>query len=440
MDRRIACTFVIASLTCAFSTRLVAQPSQQHHVILLLDRSESVVNTVASKDLELALRDSLRALCHTFRLLEDSTRALLDPSRGDLLSTLTFGLDSTSTSFTDFISPWPGTPGTPRANVDNAAFDTLWSRIHNEGFRAFFTAQWSGISLALPLALAELGRSQWAGEPVHRTFVVLITDGAFNGGDPTFELIDFRAGLRKREYPWWTAQGLGIARVETLKDEMRKYYGFDPVGGDHSQGNLHIRVFEAIPNTWAFGIESLWEFEHTTFRFRRVPEGYRSEVPLRLLPTDYLRSYRTEAALLDGDGRVLRDTVFTASDTDPVVRFFLPHNANLRMNPKVRMRFWVQYTDSIYGMQLLSPDGSELQGRRGLVREIQVALEPPERVLGMLPLPFWAFRVASFLGLRSQVAATWLWNLIALLIGSVVLAYSIWRMSAVRDASKVVVD
>jgi hypothetical protein len=201
-------------------------------------------------------------------------------------------------------------------------------------------------------------------------------------------------------------------------------------------------VFEAVPNTWAFGIESVWAFEHQAFRFRRVPEGFESAFPLHPVTSRtsrWMKPFRTEAVLMDG-GRVVDQQVFDGSDPRPAVRFTLPRHVASKPDLQVRLKFWVLYADSVYGRQILSPDGLELQGAEGLVRTIPVELEEPDRVVGLLPLPFWAFSTASAVGLGSQGAATWFWNVVVLLLACAVVIAVIWRVSTERDALAFVPD
>jgi len=441
--RNTAQALLIAGLLCAHLPHLAAQSSQRHHVIVLLDRSGSMRDHLS--DALPLIRDTLPDLClEPGRVLKNPARALIDSaSRRDRLSARVFGLDYlTATSFAEFVSFWPGTDGLPRAGVDRSTFGDLLDGIQADPLRVFST-RWTGLSLALPLALVEQGRyRETTAEPYDRTFVILISDETYNVANPTLELGEFQSGLKTgSSYETRTARPLlqAIDGVQARLRQVQKYFLLDPVGEDHPVGDVHLRVFEAIPNTWAIGIESVWQFEQTEFRFRRAADGFHSEFPLRPLGVEHLKPYRTEAVLLER-GREIDREVFPGSATDTSVRFSLPRSAASASDLKVRLRFWVRYTDSVYGMQLLSPDGSALQGSAGLVREVPVTLEPADRVLGLVPLPFWAFRFASAFGLSSQFAATWFWNVIVLIVGAVALVFLIWRRSTVRDVGRVVVD
>ncbi|HET7228699.1 MAG TPA: hypothetical protein VFJ16_01720 [Longimicrobium sp.] len=389
---------------------------------MLLDRSASIVNRGRLPAFEAALRTELERLCRTPGFLPDEPeRALFDPARGDLLSILAFGFDHrTAVNFDGFIAsarPW-GLFRQPGAAT--AVFDGLWGRLHGDDPAGFFTEQWSGISLAMPLALAYRGNGgEAAAGPVGRTFLILVSDDEFNGGDPNLELKVLRRGMDSLRGDYPSAPRLidATRRVEATVDSARRYYLFRPVheiAVGRAPTAVHLSAFEAVPNTWAFAIESVWEFEHERFWMRRSPRGFQSRFRLREIGAETMHPHRIEAVLLRG-GREVDRQEFADTQHAPEIRLSLPAAAR-RDSLTVRLRFWVRYDDPVYGMHLLTPDGSELQGSTGLVRTLRVELEPPARVLGLVPLPLPAYRFAARFGLSSQAAASWGYSLVLVVL------------------------
>lgn len=413
-----------------------AQLPERHHVIVLLDRSRSMLGgggLPREQQLEAAIRDRLRRVCFTPGLVREmGDRVLLDPGRGDVLSIVAFGLNfNTARNFDAFVT----VPSQPRAlrlaEASPAIFDELWGQIRRTGLSSFFSEPWSGISLAMPLALDFQGRSgAREASPVARTFLVLVTDAEFNGGDPNLELGQLVGDLRRinPRSPLLTAE----AELRERVMRAQSYYLFTQRGGDTPRGGIQLPVFEAIPNARTFGIESVWSFEHGAFRFHRVPGGFRSEFALKPVQESAMQPLRTEALLERGDS-VLERREIPEGQAAPVLRLFLPETAAESDSLRVRLRFWVRQADEVYGMQILSPDGPPVQGSGGLVRTIPVSLEGPATVLGVLPLPFWAFRVAAGLGIRSQAGAAMFWNVALLLL--FVLCVYLWirKASTTRD-------
>lgn len=424
MRTLLARAFLLGVVAAGVPVHLHASgPPDRHHVIVLLDRSESIINRGRMPAFEAALRTELGRLCRTPGFLPDEPgRALFDPARGDLLSILAFGFDHrTAVNFDGFIAaarPW----GLFRQQgAATSVFDGLWDRLHGDHPAGFFTEQWSGISLAMPLALAYRGNGgEAAAGPVSRTFLILVSDDEFNGGEPNLELKVLRGdmGSLRGRYPSAPRLIAATRRVEATLDSARMYYLFRPVheiAVGSGEEAVHLSAFEAVPNTWAFAIESVWEFEHERFRMRRTPEGFQSRFRLREMGAKTMHPHRVEAVLLRGDEEVDRQVIADTQHT-PEIRLSLPAAAR-RDSLTVRLRFWVRYDDPVYGMHLLTPDGSELQGSIGLVRILpNVELEPPARILGLVPLPFRAYRFAAWFGLSSQTKAALGYSLVLVLL------------------------
>lgn len=403
-------TLLAAAALAAHAAPLRADPApERHHVIVVLDRSGSM-DDYGLAALERAVRVRLRQACFTpgwNRGLPD--RALLDPASGDVLSVVSFGLERGARDFERFIQVEDGglTYGMlRRADAPGDTFEDLWRAIERYGPGGFFSGHLSGISLALPLALEYEGRHGAAADrPVHRTFMLLVTDDRYNGPGTL--------GLELDELARTPLAG-AVDEVSTRAGGVYGLYEFKPrrVEG----GAIRLKLFEVVPRH-SFEVGSLWIFNNEAFEFRRVAGGFRSDFPIRrqkdlqpgLAP---LRTQRIEALLLDG-GRVIDRRRILAGQAAPSVRFALPLDARAE-SLSVRLRFWVRQADGVYGMRLYDPDGPDPVERAALTVTVPVRLQPPALVLGVIPVGPVTRTLAAIVGVHEDGAVARLWNFVIL--------------------------
>jgi hypothetical protein len=425
MHARILCTLLVTASLAAQAAPLRADTvPERHHVIVVLDRSGSMVHGGASRwaMLERTVTRRLRDACFTPGWALPGRR-LLDPASGDVLSIVSFGLERGASDFSRFIQVEEG--GTRygmlrRADAPADVFDGLWRTIVSFGPGGFFSGHLSGISLSMPLALEYEGRHGAADDrPVHRTFVLLVTDDRYNGpGTVNLELDELAR----------TSLGGAVDEVRRRVGGVYEQYGFAERRAD--DGAIRLKLFEVVPRH-SFDIRALWGFNNEAFPFRRVDGGFRSDFHLsrREDAPITLRTQRIEALLMDGGAVIGRRTVPTGQDA--VIAFALPAGARAG-SLSVRLRFWVRQADSVYGMRLYDPDGPELATRAALRVTIPVRLEPAGLILGVIPVGSWAERPAAWVGVHGQAAVVRLWNFVILaaaVLAAVVAVFS-WALRA----------
>jgi hypothetical protein len=410
-----------------------AQTPLRHHVIVLLDRSASMKNGDASRraDVEMMIRDGLPDALFAPGLVRDLGRALLEPGNGDVLSVVSFGLDMDhATDFSEFIQ----TADNGRefgflrqSDVSPARFDDVWSAIYTGGYESFFSRRWSGISVAMPLALDHQGRhGAVSATPVHRTFIVLVTDDNYNGGDPNLELehLAHRPALTEDR-----------AAVQTRLEETRDLYVIKGPRARRREGGVYLKVFEVASNTSQFSVGTLWSFDPGKFEFHRAPGGFRSSFSLSPVGNPVMRPERVEALLMDGE-RVLQHQRFDAATREPVVQFAVSDAAAERPL-QVRLRFWARQSDSVYGMHLLDPDGGNPALTQALMQTIPVRFEPPQRIVGLIPIGPRTYGIAARFGADDQEEAARYWNVMAIVFVALLAVVSVlawaWKHGAVKD-------
>lgn len=438
MRGRTLHTLLAAAALAAHAAPLRADPApERHHVIVVLDRSGSM-DDYGPAALERAVRVRLREACFAPGWDGDMPgRALLDPASGDVLSVVSFGLERGARDFTRFIQVDDGRVPygmLRRADAPGDTFEALWRAIERHGPGGFFSGHLSGISLALPLALEYEGRNgATAARPVHRTFMLLVTDDRYNGpGTLSLELDELAR----------TPLAGAVEEVSTRVGGVHGLYELKPRRAEG--GAIRLKLYEVVPRH-SFDVGSLWRFNNEAFEFRRVAGGFRSDFPIRReqdLPPSLapLRTQRIEALLLDG-GTVIDRRRIPAGQAAPSVRFSLPLNVRAE-SLSVRLRFWVRQADGVYGMRLYDPDGPDPVERAALTVTVPVRLQPPALILGVMPVGPVTRGLAAGVGVHDDAAVARLWNFVvlALAVLAAVVAVFSWalRVSTITSGRELV--
>jgi hypothetical protein len=425
---------VLAALPALSPHRLAgSETPTRHHVIVVLDRSMSMRlgPSTRRQEVETMIRERLPDALFDPARGPQAGRALLDPAQGDVLSVVTYALDIDPPSdFSQFIQT--DINGVPfgflrQADPSRATFQHLWSTIVDQGYENFFSPRWSGIGVAKALALEYQGlHGSLDAPPVHRTFVVVVDDNDFNGINPSGELSQL-----SKDFPSLRDD---VELMEARVARVGYLYDFKPQFS-LAEGDIHLKVFQAVRNMDSFSVGTLWIFDQGGVQFNRVRGGFRSDYVLQPVPSAELRPVRVAAELLD-EGSVLDRQEFAAGTAQPRVRFSVPEAAS-RRPLKVRLRFWVRQSDHVYGMNLLDPDAADSAVAAALVHTVPARFQPPSAIFGSIRVGPRTFAVASFFGADDQEQAAQYWEVtavvfIALLAAAAVLAWA-WRHSAVTN-------
>jgi len=295
-------------------------------------------------------------------------------------------------------------------DYQEGVFDTLWSVINSGykkkyGYNVFFKKEWTGLSFTGPLALKFLKNE--SADDVGRTFVAIITDGEYNNiSDPNNEI----AVVGKASTPD-SLKNKDL--ILSAYDAIRKTFLWNKIT-ERELSNYKILLFEYIPLLSSFSIESLCVFNHKEILFRRIPSGYKSQFPISFYSDNSLFSIdQIKFSLIDRDNGLLKSARIDSIHGNLNVEFVITKEeaGRLKANKgKLKLNFWVNYNDPAYGVHMLDPFGSEIQGSNGLNREVKVAFEPNKKILYVIPLYDHLYKVSSWLVGNDQNRNIGFWN------------------------------
>ncbi len=377
-----------------------------HHVIVLIDRSASMKkgeNGKAIQQISSLIKDKMREIVFTKGEVVPGRR-LLDEDKNDYLSTVSFGLPKACPDFRNFIKPIRIHKAAPYRyrhdfQIAKTDFSDVWQAIqtYTKDNGPYFRSHWSAISMAIPSALYYL-RDKEAKFCANRTFIVMVTDEAYNNlhGYPVEEL----NYLKKQDCSDKGTCFRGIDYAQECYEKIQTRYTWKECKSVSPQkaGRHFLRVFEVLPLTRNFAIESLISYEDARVWLDPVEGGYRGSITINARHaiddetieqvSDEFDITAIEFSIVDQNGKevgarlkeeinghyiskslkftckndTLRNCIENTDHRDP---FFL------------RLRFWVRWKDKAYGLQELNPDAPVEYGSPGLERLIPIQIDPP---------------------------------------------------------------
>lgn len=410
------------------SPLLTSKNHEVHHVILLLDRSGSMIkgnNLSENRNLNsiyyLVKRELPKLIFENNRFLKN--RALLDQTKGDYLTVISFGKGSRERDLRRFIQDIPSPFDKSQrylSDYNSDTFNTLANHLIDpirqmgEPDFDFFNRYQSIISLAMPMALYDLRRDDGT-VVVHRTFVVFITDELFNGGDPNQEL-QVITGLTSKER----------TRVIEIYRSIQSSFVWSAFAGKQQSlqsGLAKIRVFEFTPIAKEFAIESLIRFNSGELFFKRQPGNFHAQ--FTLTPTNQSSDFfiaEIQARLVDANGALVgNNQKMLLGLTQQETLDFQIDNSQAGSNLTLDLRFVVNWREENYGIHQLHPDGGKLQGAAGLKRTIPATYESPLYIWGWFPINSGLFTFTTWFWGNSQQDVQLFWQ--AASVGLLVLAF-----------------
>ncbi len=405
----------------------------RHHVVVLLDRSSPMDKTQNRvKALKEALTSDLEELCFNEGLIVEG-RKLLDASRGDYLSVLSFGMEKKEPDFHELIQEIKSENNEnytywQKYREGGFASGELWSAINNKNnYPDFFSYNWSAISLSMPMGIYYLGQIGFEKNiKVNRTFVVHITDEAYNAGADSILEIDHIKRITRDEGQM-VKNSEDVARIhQAVQSTMlwRKVPEGKPYGKKYKKVPIKVKLYEFSPIAKVFAIESQLQYDVRQVEFKRVNGGYRSDFRIAPINMDSpFKVLKLEARLENESGDVVggNSVVFENLDIAENVVFRLPHGTYGAWGDlTMRVRFWVHWKNEVYGVHVLHPDGGSLQGAEGLNRLIGAKFEESQDIWGAIPMSDSFFDFSSELLGGDQVSIQKFWEkflaIIAILI------------------------
>lgn len=273
-------------------------------------------------------------------------------------------------------------------------------------------------SFAKPYSLMALKGKQ----NTNRTFMVIITDGVYNGNDDYYG----EASYVKNRF---TEEGKNQFKKEIKSVQTNYFCQFieqRPINGGY------IQLYEFIPLQQYFALESVLSFPHNVIAERKKGE-YQVKFPIVGIKNDDYKIERLVVTVSSGSG----DIIFNEEvKPDKELSINIPNDKVYGMvsSANIEVKAWVKLCDGIYNNTILHPEGSKLQGAEGLSRRINIELEQDAKILGVIPLPDFLFYLSFWTSSQTTAANSWAWILIFIAIATVV--YIIYKSNIYKPDTK----
>lgn len=407
--------FLTALISILSSSNLCAQGTSsirldqmnfKHHLVLALDRSGSVKTKVNKADIETLISVELpELLMQQHEALEN--RAFLQED--DYLSIVSFGFNKRRPNVNDFIQIIDEDFSVPfgytfKTDINPSDFQNLWNQI-NQNYNTFFRKHWTGLSFVGPMALNFLNLQNTPA--IHRTFVLVLTDGEFNTiEDPNNEI-----NMIANETIGDSLQNR--RKVFSIYNQVRKFYFWEKII-EHQVGDYKMIIYEYTPTLSAFAIESLCTFNQDQVLLNRKPDGFEASIPLHIYDNDYFQLNKIDLEIINQHDEVIQVDSFSTFQKD--------NKINIRLNrqdyqdiyeaDQVSLRFWVDYKDQVYNAHELHPYGNTLQGAKGLHRSIPIKYEVTKKIFGIVPMSNGLYRFSSMIAGDHQQSNIHFWNIL----------------------------
>lgn len=266
--------------------------------------------------------------------------------------------------------------------------NTLWynwssalAGVSNDGGNGY-----SLVSVAKPYSLKALKTSE---NYTNRTFLVMVTDRRYNGGDFYAEVIEFLRSVYGAYFPVERVRAMdSLFKVcyDVEKEYYIKYLETRTLGI-----NRYLEFYEFIPLQETFSLPSIWDYRNTIIAKRR--KGHKFEVALDIMPRNNARYVVKKVELKLSDGQHAETREWQVADT--VIYRAVVDNGKDRPG-YLEMKVWVNLIDGCYNATVLSPVESapDYLGREGLNLTIPIQYEEPAKIVFFIPMPdflWWFF-------------------------------------------------
>lgn len=308
---------------------------------------------------------------------------------------------------------------TPFTKFDNV--DKILKDFTLEKMEEYPQEDHSILSIAKPYSLYNY-RNKEQDVKVQKTYMVVVSDNIYNGNNDYYGELTYVIGNDEKRKS-------DIMKV--VKDVQQNYF-YEMIdqrdlklgmvnGYDRSNKNRsYIYLFEVVPMQNYLAMESFVDFPHEIVA-KRTKSGYIAEFYINELDNP---NYDLESAKVWIDGIDIMENVEYGKKNVFNIPDYMS-DSNVYLNLKT----WVHLLDGVYNHTILSPDGDELQGSKGLNRKIKVQFEEDEKIWNIITLndklydySFWS---------SSQEGAALGWEIISgfiiLLIASVIIVRAVVR-------------
>jgi len=364
-----------------------------HHVIVIIDRSGSMDNTEGKMNgFKTIIRDDLEKIC--FKQNEFfQNRKLLDDTKGDYLSVISFGMEKIGPNFKKFIHPIsiPNKKKKDRIryklNFYKGFFSsTLRQIIESYDREDFFTFNYTGLTMSIPLGVHALKDSSYE---VHKTIIIQISDDIAN---TTVAKIPPESR--------WVYEIKALKWVKNYKfankicNQFFKHYSIKDLR-IIERNAMKIKVMELVPKIAEnIEIESVLHYNHEpVFKRIRIKGGVGYGLAnYSIKPINKKKFLITDAEIaffdqhnnqlsFNSHGYVLSELTFNKIESEKRISIAIKKEKLMPSKCYMRMKYRVKLNENVYGVQVLYPEQSA-----GLIRKIPIALEKQRKFWWFFPL------------------------------------------------------
>ena len=427
----------------------LAENSESHHVVVLIDRSRSMVCPDANRRIGGARfcggrEQYLRSIFDSSlgrSLLEQivfstgqvnelaANRPLYNAAKGDLLSILGFGLTGSNRAefnqladFNDFFDERmsnklldiSGSGGFVfQRDVPQTVFSRFWEDVDANSY-AIFDKYFGFPSLASRISLDYLRKAGQSRSPEevksNRTFIIRIWDTDENRDENSLAASEMQNAL---------STGIrGVNDISSFYGNVSDAYSFKQLRVFNS-GDLEIGVFEVVSIAREFiEIDNLLDCRDALdlstdcadgagITFDHSLEGYNASLELIPKVSD---EYVIEKASFQFDiGNTSAEWDTTLAITSPV-SFDLHLDEQPGDMARLKQQYWVHLNDSLYGAMVLPPVYD------GLIREMGINFRDAAQVLGFIDLSRGFYAPFAALGIENQWRVATIYNILILIL------------------------
>ncbi|MEM1319427.1 MAG: hypothetical protein AAGG75_04180 [Bacteroidota bacterium] len=401
----------------------------RHHLILLIDRSGSVRKQLSKPKyrdrLKRMLTSELPELLFTPGEVLPN-RALLEEQ--DYLSTAFFGLGGWNRyDYRSFIGQGSDLYRTDPIGqnyvegIDTTFFIQLHKDIQSDT-RSLFAGNFTGLSFAGPIGFNYFKQSKIK---VHRTFVLLISDGEYHSiDDPSSEL-----SIPAVEDSWGKMHTLNNSEyIDSIYATVKTNYLWHPALKEINAQPFYMNLYEYKPSQRNLSIRSKLDFP-AEVRIERRPEGF--EQTIRIKDGDLSDPYTPRKFLLQvrqaNSEQIIHQEVqeFESGLIDLTLHDDILGRSDAPL--ELDLRFWLNFKDPAYGAHQLHPFGSVEQGAEGLVETIRINKEARANILGIVPLFDGLYRFSAPWAGPAQRDNVRFWNSTLIVLAFLLLLLVVYR-------------
>ena len=277
--------------------------------------------------------------------------------------------------------------------ADKRDIALLWNSVQNTRFSGVY---YSVTSIAKPYSFLAFQAKADDNNYVNRTYLILISDFKYNGNNDYYDELKH-------------VEGFTVAKrseiIKTVEKVAHNY--FCRWIAEKTLDGGYMDLYEFVPLQQYFSLEAIADFPHEVTA-KRTKSGYRVNFGLsHSYDNPNYELMKTEVQLLNYD--IITLNGYESFELD------LPREQN---SPDINLslKSWVRLKDGVYNRTVLHPDGSELQGAKGLNREIHVIFESDTKILGFIPLSQVLYKASFWTDNQDVAASVWGWIFIIVFV------------------------